>query len=811
MPKRTVRSSEVRSYSFILDELEKRGWNIVNPKINPSGEVFTQDECHSDKRIADQLGKTKPENTIKLSDNEFYVIEAKSEKDEIDKALKEAKEDYAEVINQSKEIKAKIISGVAGNKTNNTVVNQFLENRTWKTIKVNGKELTGLVSKKIAKLLLEKNSAEIEDLPLDEKELLVGAERINEIMHMGSIDKGLRAKVISAILLSMVDDTEINLDEDMETLAQIINIKVSQVLRREGKPDFHTFVSMPLPSSAENHVKFREAVVETYHELYRLNIRSAMNSGTDILGKFYEVFLKYGNGAKEIGIVLTPRHITKFACDILDVNKNDLIYDPTCGTGGFLVSAFDKIKKEARPAEIENFKQYNLFGVEEQDHVIALAIVNMIFRGDGKTNIMGGNCFNKWLTESIKDGKATAKYLDSDAEGRTPPITKVLMNPPFALKKSAEKEFKFIEQALKQMHGGGLLFSILPSSAMVKSGKYLNWRKNSLLKENTLLAVITFPDDLFYPIGVLACAVIIKKGVSHPQNQNVLWIKVREDGLLKSKGKRLPNSRAKNELETITPLIKEFIRNPSINVSNLKQVQKANKIDFANGVPTDKNIELLPEVFLDEKKPTETELESAVEETLRQSISFMILGNKIGNFEKEVITGDLFSKKRKPLSESSWKEVPVTELFTEPDTGLYHVSAILDAGEIPLISCSTVNNGAEGYFQIPQEHIHKNAITIASDGAPLTSFLHYYPFTAKDNVIIAIPKSAYRFTTMLFFTTQLNRLRWRFSYGRKCYLNKIHKIKIFLPHNKDNKIDEDYIEYLFKKSPSWHTLEKLFA
>ncbi len=34
-----------------------------------------------------------------------------------------------------------------------------------------------------------------------------------------------------------------------------------------------------------------------------------MNSGTDVLGKFYEVFLKYGNGAKEIGIVLTPRHV----------------------------------------------------------------------------------------------------------------------------------------------------------------------------------------------------------------------------------------------------------------------------------------------------------------------------------------------------------------------------------------------------------------------------------------------------------------------------------------------------------------------
>ena len=50
-----------------------------------------------------------------------------------------------------------------------------------------------------------------------------------------------------------------------------------------------------------------------------------MNSGKDVLGKFYEVFLKYGNGAKEIGIVLTPRHITRFASEVLDINSKSQI------------------------------------------------------------------------------------------------------------------------------------------------------------------------------------------------------------------------------------------------------------------------------------------------------------------------------------------------------------------------------------------------------------------------------------------------------------------------------------------------------
>src|SRR5207245_5520459 len=134
-------------------------------------------------------------------------------------------------------------------------------------------------------------------------------------------------------------------------------------------------------STEDNHIKFKTALVRTLQELNNLNIRSAMNSGTDVLGKFYEVFLKYGNGAKEIGIVLTPRHITKFAVDVLGITDRDVVYDPTCGTGGFLVAAFDEVKRNHSEVLVNRFKENNLFGVEQEPEVVALAIVNMIFRG----------------------------------------------------------------------------------------------------------------------------------------------------------------------------------------------------------------------------------------------------------------------------------------------------------------------------------------------------------------------------------------------------------------------------------------------
>jgi hypothetical protein len=116
------------------------------------------------------------------------------------------------------------------------------------------------------------------------------------------------------------------------------------------------------------------------------------------------------------------------------------------------------------------------------------------------------------------------------------------------------------------------------------------------------------------------------------------------------------------------------------------------------------------------------------------------------------------------------------------------------------------NGGFEGFFNV--EDYIKNAITIACDGMPLSTFYHFYNFVTKDNVLICKPIRKYKFTTLLFIVTQLNNLKWRFSYGRKCYENKVHKLKIYLPFNNGN-IDEDYIEGLCKSVNGWDILKRI--
>jgi type I restriction enzyme M protein len=135
------------------------------------------------------------------------------------------------------------------------------------------------------------------------------------------------------------------------------------------------------------------------------------------------------------------------------------------------------------------------------------------------------------------------------------------------------------------------------------------------------------------------------------------------------------------------------------------------------------------------------------------------------------------------------------------------VSGDLDPGTTPLISCKTIENGTEGFFDI-EENIFENCVTIASDGSwPMSSFYHPYKFATKDNVIICRPNKNLNIKTILFITAQLNSQIWRFSYGRKCYLNKIDKIQVPLPVNAKKEIDFEAINAIVDSCEVWSDLK----
>jgi len=470
MPRPRARDSEVHAYEFIKANLRLLGWDVRNPERADAGQVWTQNECLHNPAIKQCLVLDRPENIVKVTEQVLWVIEAKREHAQLAQALHEAEHDYAIKFQDSSQYAVSFITGVAGNEIDSFLVRtRYFNGTQFVPVTVNGIEATGLLSESDLRRILDSGIPDIADPEIDESLFIARAENINEILHLGAVNPHQRAGVMAALLLSMLSQTAPNINERRPSvLIGDINARVRSILQDQGKAEFYPYIEIRLPTNTDNHVKMRQALVDTLQELNNLNIRSAMNSGSDWLGTFYEVFLKYASWAQDLGIVLTPRHLTRWVADVMNPQTTDILYDPTAGTGGFLVAAFDSVKSRSDDNQVTRFKQHSVFGIEQDSGIAALAVVNMIFRGDGKNNIKEGNCFSQYLEANIEHGVPTARYTTQPSQN--PPVTKVMMNPPFALKRSDEKEFRFVNHTLRQVQHGGLLFSVLPTATMVKPG-----------------------------------------------------------------------------------------------------------------------------------------------------------------------------------------------------------------------------------------------------------------------------------------------------------------------------------------------------
>lgn len=489
--------SEFRLYGYITRLLVESGWDIRPPQRG--GQVYAQNEALRDEGLKAALGQGRPEYVVELGSGEYWVIEAKSDLRDLPAAIEQA-EGRADLINRQG-LSCRIITGVAGSPdTTHYIETRVLVAGSWKPLILNNRESTGFVSpSQVAAILSNGNELleyDIAESLFDEK-----ATKINQVLHQGGINKRNRAGVLASLLLALAKDERMRISDSAMTLIRDVNSRAEQVLREHNKGLFFDAIKIDEPTSPDNHIRHRIALTKTVEMLRDLNIASAINSGRDVLGQFYEQFLKYANDAAELGIVLTPRHITNFAAEIVNVRRDDKVFDPACGTGGFLVAALDKVRKTG--GDVTNFKLGNLYGVDNDKLCAALAIVNMIFRGDGSSNIFEGDCFAHHVTMSPD---------------------KVLMNPPFALE---EQEWKFVDRALGIINQDGLLFSVLPTSSVgsPQDGRgEITWRKE-MLRRHTLIAVVKLPEDLFYPhVSKGTVGVVIRANKPHDiDNDKVVW------------------------------------------------------------------------------------------------------------------------------------------------------------------------------------------------------------------------------------------------------------------------------------------------
>jgi hypothetical protein len=157
-----------------------------------------------------------------------------------------------------------------------------------------------------------------------------------------------------------------------------------------------------------------------------------------------------------------------------------------------------------------------------------------------------------------------------------------------------------------------------------------------------------------------------------------------------------------------------------------------------------------------------------------------------------------------------FKPFPLDAMF-ELAAGDYHNASELPPGPIPLVSCGHTDNGIAGFVTVPEQHIYRNLLTIAFNGMnTLTTKYHPYDFATKDDVAICVPRKEWRIATLVFIQVMMARERWRYSYYRKCFMEKLKRQSVLLPA-KAGEVDEDTIEIIMGSTAYWASLKERLA
>ena len=218
------------------------------------------------------------------------------------------------------------------------------------------------------------------------------------------------------------------------------------------------------------------------------------------LSHLYESMLKeMRDAAGDSGEFYTPRPVVKFMIQVLDPKLGEKVLDPACGTGGFLVEAYEHMKEQAIRAEhFRVLQEESLFGNEAKSLPYLLAQMNLVLHGVESPNITVGNSLAVKLTEI------------GDAER----VDVIATNPPFggeeersiqdgfpADKRTSETALLFLQLIMRRLKRGskpGRAAVVVPESVMSDTGVAASIREE-LLRDFNLHTILRLPKGVFEP------------------------------------------------------------------------------------------------------------------------------------------------------------------------------------------------------------------------------------------------------------------------------------------------------------------------
>lgn len=292
----------------------------------------------------------------------------------------------------------------------------------------------------------------------------------------------------------------------------------------------------------------------------------------DIKGDLYEYLLSKLSSAGTNGQFRTPRHIIKMMVELMlddtDINKDFKIYDPACGTAGFLINSIEYIKENRidilNDLGIKGFE--NLFYGNDFDISMArIASMNMMLH-----NISGANILNE---------DALAKFDINEEEK----YDLILANPPFKgsldfdevakpildVAKTKKTELLFLSLIIKSLKVGGRTAVIIPDGVLFGSTKAHKEIRAEIVSNQQLDAIISMPSGVFKPYAGVSTAIVIFTKTNGHKNDKVWFYDMQNDGYT------LNDNRNPCDGSDIPDILKRFK-----NIANEKENKRTQKSFF---------------------------------------------------------------------------------------------------------------------------------------------------------------------------------------------------------------------------------------
>lgn len=738
-----AKRAESRCRYLVRNIATQKGWDIRHPQ---KGGQFLEEQEIEDYFNDSGLGKTKPDFLVCKNYKPIIVVEAKNEKTKIDNAINEAT-DYADAINQHGTYHVNIAVGVAGEEDNGYLfVTKFYNGTEWVELSARGYKLTSFPSvSEVDNAIITNNGTTEVSIP-NVSDYITTAIELSSILRSAKIEPSLRPKVLGAVITALYQG-EIDLTEgnELNSINKLVKTAINSTDHFEENKKRQLIDTLKM--SEADYARLAPKMGKIIYILKMLNIKSILQTDTDFLGLLYEAFIRYGYDNNSLGIVFTPRHITKFCAELIDVNASDKVIDIACGSGGFLVASFDKMLSTHTEMGIPfNVRREALYGFDTNPTVWALAALNMFFRGDGKSHIENASCFETNSVNSIKDR-----------------FTKALLNPPFSQEEEPERDF--IDVAMKSLQTLGLMAVVVKSGIFADDDNAL-WR-GTFLKEHTLLGMISLPGDLFYPTAVDTTIMIAKAKRPQEVTDKVFMAKIWNDGYKKLKGKRVET--AGSQLDEVLQEFRKFQKGEATS-SKLVTVISAEEV-------LKEGAEFCPEQYLPQPEFPEEEQERYREDIVKSILRTTV---SIDDIADEVLTD---FPQLSGLPELPYGESDVIEKFFYVKGGKSSGEGNYNDGSCPYVSSGDpLNSIIRLVGDVAGEVFEQGAITVTCFGR---ASVQPWRFMARGNggsaVRVLIPKYKMSFSELVWFAAQINMQRWRFFYGRMAILKRLKRIKLVAP------------------------------